>query len=293
MRAVRVLEPLAAEQGQLVLRERRVDVGERDAVERHVPRREPGVLPRVGHRHDVERLEVPPARVAAVEARVRRGRLGRVAVEPALDVVVVELLAPQHPRERLAHHVRLVGRSTPAASAPRRTRRPRAAARRRPRRSRPTGDAALPPAAAAARSSTVAPAATSTRYRKAAFVPRRSGLTVSAPETTWSLIPSFGNGDAAGEPKSRSSLVSLSQKSSSGALPSGPASATSSSGPRNGCSVTTRAGPRPRARASPRRPPRPRCCGTRRSAARAACRRPGPAFVIRTVSSRSCGSAFA
>ena len=106
--AVRVLEPLAAEQRQLVLRERRVDVGECDAVERHVPRREPRVLPRVGHRHDVERLEVEPAPVAAVAAGGRRPRLGRIAVEPALDVVVVELLAPEHPRERLPHHARLV-----------------------------------------------------------------------------------------------------------------------------------------------------------------------------------------
>ena len=106
--AVRVLEPLAAEQRQLVLRERRVDVRERDAVERHVPRGEPRVLPLVGHRHDVEGVEAPPAGVAALEPRGRRARLGRVAVEPALDVVVVELLAPQHSGEGLTHHVRLV-----------------------------------------------------------------------------------------------------------------------------------------------------------------------------------------
>ena len=32
-----------------------------------------------------------------------------VAVEPARDVVGEQLLAPEHPGERLAHHVRLVG----------------------------------------------------------------------------------------------------------------------------------------------------------------------------------------
>jgi hypothetical protein len=41
-------------------------------------------------------------------ALLRRRGLGRVAVEPGGDVVVVELLAPQHPGERLPHHERLV-----------------------------------------------------------------------------------------------------------------------------------------------------------------------------------------
>ena len=45
-RAVRMLEPLTAEKRQLVLREGRIDVRERHAVERHVPGREPRVLPR-------------------------------------------------------------------------------------------------------------------------------------------------------------------------------------------------------------------------------------------------------
>ena len=54
-RPVRVLEPLPAQQDQLVLGERRVHVRQRDAVERQVPRGEPRVLPLVRHRHDVER----------------------------------------------------------------------------------------------------------------------------------------------------------------------------------------------------------------------------------------------
>ncbi len=109
-RAVRVLEPFAMQQDQLVLGEGGVDVGERDAVEREVPRGEPRVLPLVGHRHDVEGVEGPPARVPAAEARGRGRRLRRIAVEPAGDVVRVELLAPQHPGERLTEHERLVGR---------------------------------------------------------------------------------------------------------------------------------------------------------------------------------------
>ena len=58
-----------------------------------------------------------------------RCRLGRVAVEPAVDVVVVQLLAPQHPGERLAHHLGLVRGRGRRASARRRTRRPRPVAR--------------------------------------------------------------------------------------------------------------------------------------------------------------------
>ena len=104
-----------------------IDVRERDAVEREVPRREPRVLPLVGHRHDVEGVEGPPARGC-----------GRRAATPAAaaavgspssqrrDVVVEELLGPEHPGERLAQDDRLVGGGVRRASARRRTRRPRA-----------------------------------------------------------------------------------------------------------------------------------------------------------------------
>ena len=109
-RPVRMLEPLPAEQEQLILGERGVDMGQRDAVEGQIPRREPGVLPLVRHRHDVEGLETTPAGVAAVVPRVRRPGLGGIAVQPSRDVVVVELLAPQHAGEGLPHHQRLVGR---------------------------------------------------------------------------------------------------------------------------------------------------------------------------------------
>jgi hypothetical protein len=47
-----------------------------------------------------------PDRVAAGFARGRRRH--RIAVEPACDVVVIELLAPYHSRERLPHHRRLI-----------------------------------------------------------------------------------------------------------------------------------------------------------------------------------------
>ena len=64
-RTVGVLEPLAAHHQQLVLGERRVDVGQGDGVEGQVPGGEPRVLPRVGHRQDVAGVHVEPAGVAA------------------------------------------------------------------------------------------------------------------------------------------------------------------------------------------------------------------------------------
>ena len=58
-------------------------------------------------------------------------------------------------------------------------------------------------------------------------MPKPSGLTVAAPETTWSLMPSFGYGVVASEPKTRGAFVSFSQKSASGAAPSGPGAPSS------------------------------------------------------------------
>src|SRR5687767_2189126 len=45
-----------------------------------------------------------PATVAPLLALARRRGLGIVAVEPAADLVVVVLLGPHHPGERLALH---------------------------------------------------------------------------------------------------------------------------------------------------------------------------------------------
>ena len=65
-------------------------------------------------------------------------------------------------------------------------------------------------------------------------MPVRSGLTVAAPLTTWSLMPSFGYGVSGAAPNSRWSLVSFSQNTAVGSVPSGPGPASSSSAPRNG-----------------------------------------------------------
>ena len=98
-----MLEPLPAEQHQLVLGERRVDVRQRDAVKGEIPGGEPGVLPFIRHRHYVEGVEVLPPGAPSRPARSRWWRLSGVALEPAGHVVVIELFAPQHSREGLAH----------------------------------------------------------------------------------------------------------------------------------------------------------------------------------------------
>ena len=59
---VRVHVPLAQQQHELLLGEVGVDEGERDAVEREVPRGVPGVLPLVRHRDDVGVEEVASSR---------------------------------------------------------------------------------------------------------------------------------------------------------------------------------------------------------------------------------------
>ena len=107
--AVGVHVPLAQHQHQLPLGELRVDVRDGDAVERQVPGGVPRILPRVGHRDDVVVVEVPPVAVASGGALRGRWRAGRVAVQPAVHVVVEELLAPHEPGDRLPQHHRLLG----------------------------------------------------------------------------------------------------------------------------------------------------------------------------------------
>src|SRR5439155_9814367 len=59
------------------------------------------------------------------------------------------------------------------------------------------------------------------RYQHAIFVPVLLGCTVGAPCTTWSLMPSFGYGVLAADPKIRGKFVSFSQKSGVGWVPCG------------------------------------------------------------------------
>ncbi len=106
---VRVHVPLAQQQHELLLGELGVDAGEREHVERQVPRRVPRVLPLVGHREHVAVVEVGPVGVAARQAGGGRRRLRGIAVEPLAHDEVVELPRPEQAGVGLARH-RALGR---------------------------------------------------------------------------------------------------------------------------------------------------------------------------------------
>ena len=176
----------------------------------------------------------------AVLARGRRCRLGRVAVQPAGNVVVEQLLAPQHARGRLPQHQRLVragaGRGQLGVELIRLglalghhlvevlAERGRRLGRGLARPARQAG------AGAGARRS--APAGTVTWYQNAHLVPLPTGLTVAAPWITWSLMPSLGYGVSASAPYSPARFVSFSQNSSCGPVPSGPGRGEQLQGPK-------------------------------------------------------------
>ena len=102
--AVRLHVPLAQEEHELALGGLGVEARQRQHVKRQVPRREPRVLPGVGHRQHVAGVDVRPVRVAPRQAGGRRRRLGGVAVEPLGHDQVVELLRPDQAGVRLARH---------------------------------------------------------------------------------------------------------------------------------------------------------------------------------------------
>ena len=188
-------------------------------------------------------------RQSALRPRCRpcgRWGLRGVAVQPPADVVGVHLLAPDQPGAGLAQHphpfvvdagrgdrcVELVGLVAALGHG-------RVEGRARPGRSR----RGRPPAGAAGAGSRSSPRpAPSGGTTRPPWCPRRSGLTVSAPETTWSLMPSFGYAVSGGPPYRRAVFVSLSQNTARGGTPSGPAAA-SSRYPSRRCSSTTTASP--------------------------------------------------
>ena len=106
--ARRVQVGLGEHEVELALGEVGVDHAQGDGVEGQVPRRVPGVLPLVGHGDDVVVDHVEPGLVPGPPPPGRAQRVGVVLAEPHVEVEVVALLRPQHPRQRLAHDRRRV-----------------------------------------------------------------------------------------------------------------------------------------------------------------------------------------
>ena len=224
-----------------------------------------------------------PVAVAAVLPLRRRRRLGRIAVQPARDVVVVELLAPEQAGERLA--LTRCASSETSVGMHRRVERVRLArgARRGPRRSRArTASAGF---ASVRRSRIVVELACRHVEPVAARPPscraRRVHGAASTPWTTCSWKASFTYGPSFSVPNRRRLFVSFSVKSSSGAP----------FGVERAVAVRRGARSRPPPRLSARRPvvraavarrvPTTTCCGTRASAAGGVGAASGPRFATR------------
>ena len=97
--------PLAQHERELFLCEIGIDQCKRNAVKRQVPCGVPRVLPLVWHGDHIGVVEVPPIPVAPILAFGGWGRAARIALQPILDHIVIELLRPQHAGEALAHYV--------------------------------------------------------------------------------------------------------------------------------------------------------------------------------------------
>ena len=102
--------PFAQQQKKLFLGKVRIDQRQRDAMKREIPGRVPRVFPLVRHGNHVGIVQVSPAAVASALPLARRFRSCRIAAQPAPDVVVVELLAPEQAGESLALDQSLVRR---------------------------------------------------------------------------------------------------------------------------------------------------------------------------------------
>ena len=107
--AVGVHEAFAQHQLELLLAEIGIDESQGEHMKGEIPDRVPGILPLVRHGDDVAVVHVVPLVVARGGLAVRLERVGAALFEPLVHVVVVELLAPQHSRQGLAHDIGPVG----------------------------------------------------------------------------------------------------------------------------------------------------------------------------------------
>ena len=218
----------------------------------------------------------------------------RIAVEPALDVVVEELLAPHQSRDRLPQHQRLVGLSPAAGSV--RAKNASASARRRSEmlveRVGPDRTGSTSPWSAGAGSPASPPAGTVSRVAQRRLRADPIRVHRRRTDTTWSLMPSFGIGGAARhavQPLAVRLVVAEQRLRIAAACQR---RASSDAGARR----RARRPPCARIRGSAsaaRAVPRPTCCGTTAWAARRRRRLVRAAVLTVMRISRSCGAAFA
>ena len=107
--AVGVQVAFAQHQSQLLLAEIHINESQGDDVEGQVPGCVPGIFPLVRHGNDVAVVHMVPVVVARRLFASFFERVGAALFEPLVHVIVVELLAPEHARQCLAHDIGLVG----------------------------------------------------------------------------------------------------------------------------------------------------------------------------------------
>src|SRR4051812_6825384 len=95
-------EIFVQQQLDLILGEIHVDERYHCAMEGKIPGSKPWVLPGVGHGNDVIGVKMSPIMVAPGQPRSRRYRL--IAFQPRGYVIVIKLLVPDHPGQRLAEN---------------------------------------------------------------------------------------------------------------------------------------------------------------------------------------------
>ena len=105
---IRVEIELIQHQQQLLFSEIKIYDRQRDRMEGQVPGRVPRVFPLVRHRDHVGVQHVEPVGVPHALPGVVHHGMAVVLHQPPLEVVEVELLAPQHARNGLAVHPSLV-----------------------------------------------------------------------------------------------------------------------------------------------------------------------------------------
>ena len=96
--AIRMHVPFARHEQQLLFGKVGVNQRERDAVKGQIPRRIPGIFPFVRHGNHIGIVKMVPVFIARVKPLPRRLRTGRVALNPAIQIVAIELLAPEQAR---------------------------------------------------------------------------------------------------------------------------------------------------------------------------------------------------
>src|ERR1700761_5128811 len=93
--------PFTQKEEKLILRKLRIDASHGNHMERRVPRREPGVLPFIGHRKDVSAEEMTPGFGLFHPLRWWCNLCG-VTTHPCFGDEVIKLLAPEQTGERLS-----------------------------------------------------------------------------------------------------------------------------------------------------------------------------------------------